>query len=182
MDRDMAKVRSPRLWPVSKHTALACGTAALLAGSGVLLYKLNPPTPSLDSPTYDVVLPADRTIEELGGWERKETPESSEPVYAFNDEIDKVKISVSQQPLPPSFAGNVAGSLREMAERSSLSTVLEAGGTQVYIGRSARGPQTAILAKNNALILIKSERTISNSEWISYVDRLVDPNLEGPTF
>src|SRR5690606_12208141 len=98
-------------------------------------------------------------VEELGGWQRV-NPDGKDPVFAYTDSIESVGISVSQQPLPAAFSGNVANRVKQLAEGYSATTVIEAGGTQAYIGRSARGPQSVILAKNNVLIFIKSEKTI----------------------
>lgn len=162
------------------HVASATGVV-VLAGVLVALYAMNRPEP-VSAPTYDVVLPYEHTVDDLGGW-RRVSPAEKEPVFAYEDSIGDVPISVSQQPIPESFSGNVAGSVREIAEQGSYSNVIEAGDTQIYIGRSARGPQSVVLAKNNVLIFIKSQKTISNAEWARYIERLVDPTDDKiPTF
>jgi len=133
-------------------------------------------------PTYEVVLPQRTSIDTLGGWQRV-SPEGSEPIFAYSDTIEDTTISVSQQPMPKSFVGNVAAEVKRLAESYSATTVIEAGGTDVYIGRSARGPQSVIFAKGNTLVLIKSQKTISQAEWVRYINNLVDPDSEQtPTF
>ena len=108
---------------------------------------------------------------------------ASYPIFSYNDTVEDVAISVSQQPLPDSFKGNVSAQVKQLAESYSATTVIEAGGTDVYIGRSARGPQSLIFAKNDTLLLIKSQNTISQAEWIKYINNLVDPKSENtPTF
>ena len=149
---------------------------------GTVVYFFARPNPPELEPAYDIVLPQRTTIEDLGGWQRV-SPVDSEPVFAYSDTIEDVAISVSQQPIPDSFVGNVAAQVKQLAESYSASTVIEAGGTTVYIGRSARGPQSVIFAKNNTLILIKSQKTISQDEWVTYINNLVDPDTEQiPTF
>lgn len=134
------------------------------------------------APEYDIVLPQRTSIDTLGGWQRV-SPEGSDPIFSYNDTIEDVAISVSQQPLPKSFKGNVAAEMKQLAESYSATTVLEAGGTDVYIGRSAKGPQSLIFAKNDTLIFIKSQKTISNEEWTRYINNLVNPeNEQIPTF
>lgn len=162
------------------HVMAASGVV-VLGGLTVVLYTLSRPEPT-SAPTYDIVLPYERTVEDLGGW-RRVSPIEKEPVFAYEDAIGDVAISVSQQPIPESFSSNIAGSVRELAERGSYANVIEAGDTQVYIGRSARGPQSAVFAKNNVLIFIKSQKTISNAEWARYIEQLVDPRDDKiPTF
>lgn len=128
------------------------------------------------------MLPGRTPVEDLGGWQRV-SPENSDPVFAYNDTLSSVAISVSQQPLPASFVGNVDAQVKQLAESYSATTVIDAAGTKVYIGRSARGPQSVIFAKNNTLVLIKSQKTIGQPEWVRYINNLVDPKSEQtPTF
>lgn len=143
----------------------------------IVLYIITRPRNNIVAPTYDVVLPQRTPISDLGGWQRV-SPAGKDPVFAYKDTVENVAISVSQQPLPASFVGNVDAQVKQLAESYSASTVIDAGGTKVYIGRSARGPQSVIFAKNNTLVLIKSQKTISQAEWIRYINNLVDPKTE----
>lgn len=170
-----------RLQPTRRHTIIA-SSVILVCSLSVGTYFLTRPKNNSLAPTFDIVLPQRRTVEDLGGWKRV-SPAESDPVFAYSDTIDDVTISVSQQPIPASFAGNIAGNIKQLAESYSATTVIDAGGTQVYIGRSARGPQSVIFTKNNVLVLIKSQKTISQTEWIAYINNLVDPKTEQtPTF
>lgn len=163
-----------------KYQLIAGGI--VLMGAAAVTYVVARPKPDTSSPTYDVVLPVRRTAEDLGGW-RRTSPADSEPVYAYSDEIDDTGIIVSQQPIPDQHKGNVADWVEKVAKGFSATTVIEAGGTDVYIGRSARGPQSLIFTKNNVLILIKSQKTISQEAWVQYINSLVDPNGQQiPTF
>lgn len=120
---------------------------------------------------YQTVLPEGKTISELGGWKRV-SPSKSDPVYAYADKIDNVPISVSQQPLPQSFKGSTSDQVAELAKKFNATAKLDAGTTQVYIGTSAKGPQSAILSKNGLLILIKSQQKITDKSWTKYVASL----------
>lgn len=177
----MVRLQRPRRLPTDTRALVLYGLLAT-GCIAVAIYLLSRPSTSTIAPAYDVVLPQRTPIEKLGGW-RRVSPAQNDPVFAYDDTIDDVGIIVSQQPIPESFAGNVAGSVRELAENGSYTTVLEAGGTKVYIGRSARGPQSAVFAKDDVLVFIKTEKTISQTSWIDYINKLVDPESEQlPTF
>jgi hypothetical protein len=170
-----------RLPTTRRPLLIGCGIL-FVGGLVVVLYISTRPNGTTTAPTYDVVLPQRTPISDLGGWQRV-SPEGKDPVFAYNDTVEEVAISVSQQPLPASFVGNVDAQVKQLAESYSASTVIDAGGTKVYIGRSARGPQSVIFAKNNTLVLIKSQKTISQAEWTKYINNLVDPKTEEtPTF
>lgn len=126
------------------------------------------------SPSYQTVIPKGKTIAELGGWKRINPPKAS-PVYTYSDTLDNISIIVSQQPLPLSFNGNVA----ELAKKFNATDKIDANGTDVYIGTSAKGPQWTIFTKNGLLILIKSQKHIDDKAWAYYVESLIgtDPSL-----
>lgn len=179
----MVRILPQRLIPRSRFSILISGGVLVVGAAVTTLYISSKPRTNTLAPSYDIVLPQKTPVESLGGWQRVSPAGSPDPVFAYSDDIDDVGISVSQQPLPASFVGNVAASVKQLADSYSATTVIEAGGTQVYIGRSARGPQSVIFAKNNTLILIKSQKTISQAEWIRYINNLVDPTTEQiPTF
>lgn len=122
-------------------------------------------------PGYQTILPTDKSIKELGGWKRISPPEK-EPVYAYTDKIDDITISVSQQPLPASFSTNTKEQVAELAKKFNATTELDASGTTVYIGTSAKGPQSIIFVKKKVLILIKSQQKISTTSWQKYAESL----------
>jgi len=122
-------------------------------------------------PDYDTVLPNGKSISNLGGWDRV-SPPSSAPVFAFTDSIDGVSVIVSQQPLPDSFKGDVAKKVSEFAKAQSMTSELEADGTKMYLGISAKGPQSTVFTKNDLLILIKSQAKIEDKSWMAYVTSL----------
>lgn len=123
------------------------------------------------NPAYRTVLPTGKSINDLGGW-RRVSPDKNDPVYAYLDTIDGVQISVSQQPLPASFADNLNSQVAELARKFNATTKLDDGSTIVYVGTSAKGPQSTIFAKKNLLILIKSQKKIENKSWEKYADSL----------
>lgn len=123
------------------------------------------------APEYPTLLPKNTTISELGGWKRVSPPDSN-PVFAYTDKINDTIISVSQQPVPNSFKPNVADHVADLAKSFSAKNELDAGGTKVFIGTSSKGPQSAVLVKDDTLILIKAQAKISDSAWITYVQQL----------
>jgi hypothetical protein len=122
-------------------------------------------------PSFQTVLPGTKSINELGGWERISPPEK-EPVFAYVDSIGDVPVSISQQPLPAAFRNDTDGQVAELAKKFNATTKIDAGGTKVYVGTSAKGPQSAILTKNGVLILIKSQSKIDDAAWAEYVKSL----------
>jgi len=132
--------------------------------------QISPNTSSLQ-PEYQTVLPAGKTIEQLGGWS-KISPPKSDPVYAYSDKIGTIGISVSEQLLPETFKNNLDTQVAELAKKFNATTQIEAAGTKAYIGTSAKGPQSAIITQDGLLILIKSQEKISVADWKTYIQSL----------
>ena len=128
-------------------------------------------TTSKDVPTFETVLPKNKSIDQLGGWTRISPPEN-DPVYAYTDTIDNVSITVSQQPAPNSFKNNLDTEVAEVAKKFNATSQLDTSGVKVYIGTSAKGPQSVIFVKNNLLILIKSVQKIDDNKWTAYINSL----------
>ena len=118
---------------------------------------------------FQTILPAGRSISSLGGWERI-SPLNTAPVYAFADTIDDVPVSVSQQPLP--FSGAIDEQVAQLASAYNATNVLQAEDIKVYIGTSAKGPQSVIFTKKDLLVLIKSQAKIENESWKRYISSL----------
>ena len=137
------------------------------------LFTQQPPSTNQTrlNPGYPTVLPSSKTISGLGGWQRI-SPPGSEPVYAYADTIDGVAISVSQQPLPVSFKTNTKEQVAELAKKFNATTQVQAGSTTLYIGTSAKGPQSVIFIKETVLILIKSQQKIKDTSWQQYAESL----------
>ena len=125
----------------------------------------------LENLEYQTVIPASKSIGDLGGWKRV-SPPGADPVYAYNDVLDGVNISVSQQPLPSSFNGKADSEVADIAKKFNATTKIEGADTNVYLGTSAKGPQSVILSKNGLLILIKSEKNIEPTSWAQYARSL----------
>ena len=123
------------------------------------------------APSFAAVLPNGKTISDLGGWQRLDPP-NNDPIYIFTDTINSVPISVSQQTLPSTFKSNLSQSVADLAKNYSATTELNAGGIKVYIGTSAKGPQSVIFTMNDLLILIKSQGRIDNDAWVNYISKL----------
>lgn len=122
-------------------------------------------------PEFQTVLPGTKSISELGGWQRISPPQK-DPVFAYTDTIGDIPISISQQPLPASFRDDPEAQVAEAAKKFSATTKIDAGATKVYVGTSAKGPQSALLTKNGLLILIKSQKKVDNAAWAEYVKSL----------
>lgn len=123
------------------------------------------------TPNYQTILPANKTIEDLGGWTRVSPPHSN-PVFAYVDHIDGTPINVSQQPLPDEFKSEAAQQVEQLALGYKANEKITVGSVSVHIGTSAKGPQSVIFNKDNLLVLIKSGARIDNSKWVTYINSL----------
>ena len=123
------------------------------------------------TPTYKTLLPSGKTIKELGGWTRV-SPSNVAPAYAYVDKIGNVPINVSQQQLPEEFKDDNSDQIETLASDFKATEKITVGNTTVYIGTSAKGPQSIIFNKDNLLILIKSSVQISSDKWAEYINSL----------
>ena len=123
------------------------------------------------TPNYATVLPQGKSIKSLGGWTKISPPKAS-PVYTYIDKLENVQINVSEQPLPDNFKSDTAKQLQQLAENEKATQKITIGGNTVYIGTSSAGPQSIFFTKNNLLILIKSDATISENSWVKYINSL----------
>lgn len=128
------------------------------------------------TPQYQTVLPSGKTIKDLGGWKKLSPPKGSS-FYAYQDEVDGVRVNVSQQQLPKDFQSNTNQKVAELAKAYNATTQLTIdSGTTAYIGLSAKGPQSVIFTKDNLLVFIQSEKKLPNNEWKRYISSLGIPN------
>lgn len=184
---ELPKIPKPRLPRVSKKVLIIAACLAVVAitvygglrlfqGNSEKMAKKNTPPISSETlgaanqagPQYNTVLPAGKTIEQLGGWGRV-SPINKEPVFAYVDSINGVQINVSQQPLPVDFKTDMADQLGKLAEQFSANQKITAGDTVVYVGTSLEGAQSAIFSKEGLLILIKSATKLTTQQWADYV-------------
>ena len=124
-----------------------------------------------NQPNFQPLLPAGKTIEQLGGWQKLTAP-NKDVFYVYVDDVAGVAVNISQQPLPGKFKNDLTNKMLEMARAYNANVKLDADGTTVYIGTSAKGPQSVLFTKDGVLVLIKSWATIENSAWISYINSL----------
>lgn len=122
-------------------------------------------------PDYQTIVPVDKSIEQLGGWKRVGPPEG-DPIFAFTDTVDGVRIDVTEQPLPDSFKSDPVGKVSDLALGYAATNKIISDDTTVYVGTSVKGKQSVILTKFNLLILIKSQNKISDKSWQKYVRNL----------
>ena len=160
-----------------KGVIIASSVAVVIVGiiTGVVIYNHTQNTASsntaLEVPEFTPVTPNGKSIEDLTDW-RRNSPPGNAPVFVFADTIGDVDITVSQQDLPEVFKDNVSVRLADLAKNYNASNQIEAQGVRVYIGASAKGPQSAIFSKNNLLILIKSQDHVEDEDWIKYIESL----------
>lgn len=169
------RLRAGFAWAIQKRWP-ALAAVILLGGIVALAIYLWPQDQPL-APTHNVVIPQSKSVEELGGWQRVSPPDS-DPVFAYSDQVDEIDISVSQQPIPQSFANNTSERVKELAESYSATTTFKAGDIDVYIGRSSKGPQSLIFVRDGLLVLIKSQDTLDQKTWTNYIVNLHDPDAQ----
>lgn len=148
-------------------------TASMLCVTASTVYYFASTKSAAESgkPAFTTVLPKTKSAQDLGGWKRV-SPPNNEPVFAYTDTVAGVAISVSQQPLPETFKSNSDGHINDLAKKFNATNKIDVNGTAVYIGTSAKGPQSVIFAKKSLLILIKSQNKIDDMSWAAYIASL----------
>lgn len=155
--RPISKVAKRSLW------AIAITIFVIITISVVYFFM----SPRLQSePSFQAILPAKKSIRELGGWTRVSPPEQA-PAFSYDDAINDIAIKVTQQELQ-----NASQSVADIAKAYNATDKITASDTAVYIGTSFNGPQSVLFAKGNLLILIASADKISNDSWASYINAL----------
>lgn len=163
-----------------KKNHLIIGVIATLvilgAATAFILFQMNQNTlqTNVNTPDFKTILPKGKTIKELGGWVRFASPNTTDTVYAYNynDSIDGIAISVTEQPLPSTFTDDVDRHVADFAKSFNATDTVKAGDTTLYIGTNFKGPQSVIFTKKGLLMLIKSENKIKNVAWVSYAASL----------
>lgn len=153
-------------------TALAMIFAGVVL-LGVGIYQAQPSRADeiTNNPNFDPILPHGKTIATLGDWQKLTSP-NGDIFYVYVDTINGVNVNVSQQLLPGKFKGDVNNKMVELSRTYNANVKLDADGTRVYVGTSAKGPQSVLFTKNGALVLMKSWATIPDAQWIAYIKSL----------
>lgn len=173
------------LLPLQRKQVLIIGviTVGVIIASILYILSLQPtPVQTTDGPNYTTILPENKTINSLGGWQRISPPDK-EPVYAFSDKVSDTAIIVTEQPITStaSFVNNpetYVKNIKDVYEKHVTDN-----STVFYVGTSTKGPQSVAFSKENLLILIKSEGKLSTKEWANYIQSLSSTNLRNvPTY
>ncbi|MGB3023219.1 MAG: hypothetical protein WBB39_00225 [Candidatus Saccharimonadales bacterium] len=130
-----------------------------------------PATLPKGNPDFTTVLPANRSIDQLGGW-TKVSPPNSAPVFAYTDKIGSTTIIVSQQTLPDELRTDTANKVKQLAGTYGQPEQLSAGSTTVYLSRSQSGPASIAFTQRDLLIFIKTNDAIPDSDLITYIASL----------
>jgi hypothetical protein len=116
---------------------------------------------------FDTVLPRGRNIPD-----DKLFYDAKRNFVRYDDQINAVKISVSQQPLPEAFKSDPDGNAKRIAADFSATEMLSMEGQNMYYGVSEKGPQTMILTKNDVLIFINTTTMIEKESLKAYAYNL----------
>lgn len=171
--RIRAGIATKRFWVIA-----SCAVAVAVGGIVVATHfrqqtqtATTPASSTHDAVTYQTVTPDGKPATSLGNWQRV-SPKDREPAYAYIDSLDGVHISVTQQPLPEKFIEATDSQVAQLARDFNATQEIKASGVKVYVGTSAKGPQSALFIKNGLLILIKSQSKISDNAWARYAESL----------
>lgn len=126
--------------------------------------------PTNVTPDFATLVPADKSIEQLGGFARV-SPENAAPAFAFKDTISDVPVIVTQQKKPEQLSDQLK--IEELAKSFNATKQVQIDQNVLYIGKSEKGPQSAIYVKDDLLVLIKAEREVNEIDWVQYVTNLV---------
>jgi hypothetical protein len=145
--------------PFIEHTG-ASNTTPEVKQTGTLVHG---------TPSYTTLLPAGKTIDQLGGgWVRND----SQPLFVYVDKIGSTKINVSEQPLPEDFKTNTEDEVETIAQNFNITEKITVGSIIVHIGTFDKGLQRVIFSRDNLLILITSNDNLSTDVWVQYINSL----------
>lgn len=156
----------------SQKTHIIIAISLIIIGGSMAFYFSGASGDSIGpgQPNFKALTPPDKKPD----W-KQSSPQGGKKetsVYIYNDKIGDIPIKVSQQPLPPSFRDDPASKVSEMAADFNASNSMQVGGVSIYIGTSAKGPQSVIFARDNLLVLIKSDNHIPEGSWADYIKEL----------
>lgn len=155
-------------------TLIVFGSILLLLIAVIILLTLNAkktPASQTQAPPFSALLPQGKTDKALNG--KTITAPGGEQTYQFSDIVDGIAINVSEQKLPASFSSDGSnGALKKFAEGFNATAMLTVDGVTVYTGTSAQGPEWAIFARKDLLIIIRATSTLSDTSWKHYISAM----------
>jgi hypothetical protein len=156
---------------MKKHRKfIAIGTVVVVIAAVAAFIWSSKNTLTSAAPDFSALTPAGKTP----AWKQSKPQggKDNSAVYIYSDKINDVSIKVSEQPLPPSFRDDPAGKVAEIAQGFNATDSMQIDGMPVYIGTSAKGPQSVIFSNGTLLILIKSDSVIESGDWADYINAL----------
>lgn len=155
-----------------KIVGVICGIAVLsVAGYNVVPGMLHKDQGSqvladkVEKPTYAVTKPSSTEAEQVKF-------DSEKKVASYGDKVNGITVVVSQQPLPASFKEDPFGQLEKIATSFSATESFAVNDFKVFIGTSAKGPQSLLLIKDKKLIFLRSDSKIPNADWVTYIETM----------
>ncbi len=98
--------------------------------------------------------------------------DSKRQLYRYNDEYSGVQLTISQQPLPNDLKENPS-KIEQLASTIGAKEKIETTNGDAYISTDTKdATQRVVLAHRQLLIFILSSKTLSNSDWVEYIQSL----------
>ncbi len=97
-------------------------------------------------------------------------------LYSFNDTYRGANITVDQQAVPEKLKGNDTEIKKLATQIQANSTFTTALGTVHIFTSEESGSQRMFLVNDRMLMFIQSTKTLSNADWVTYIQA-----LDGPT-
>lgn len=123
------------------------------------------------TPEFKVLVPADKRMEDLGGF-AKVSPPNSAAAYAYVDEVGEARIKLTQQQLPQQFKDKPVTELEKLAKNYNATKLIQINEVAAYVGKSEKGPQTLIFAKDDLLVFAVADQELEEIQWVQYVSGL----------
>lgn len=98
--------------------------------------------------------------------------DTEKKLASYNDVLDNVAITVSQQPLPASFKDSPTTSVENLAKQMNANDKISTSDTTAFAGISIKGPQTVVFTKNDLLIFIIADKKIDTLKWSKYIESM----------
>lgn len=118
-------------------------------------------------PTFTVAEPKDQSTDQT-----QTNFDPDKKVASFSDQINGIKIVISEQQLPEKFKADRFGELEKLATSFNATESFDVNDGKAYIGTSVKGPQSIVMVKKDLLIFLYADRKIDNKSWIEYIEKL----------
>lgn len=173
----MPKIRLPKLripWTRVGKWALGVGMVAIVIVGTPQLLRYQAQRAKQVAADQKTVTPAYAPLKPSGegGTVAGAGYDGKRQMYKYDDVYNGVTMTISQQPLPDNLRGNPKD-IQKIAESIGAKEKVATTNGDAYISTDDKtATQRVVVAHRQLLIFIQSSRSMTNAEWVSYIQQL----------